>query len=295
MVATHTLRIATNAQTFIDRAAAHFPAPIEIITGTQEARYIYQGVSHISDIRQPLLVIDIGGGSTEFIVGKDFKEEVIRSRPLGCVNMTQKFFPDRRLTHLGFTRLMNHAAADFATFKDEFIKRGWTLCMGSSGSIKAIDYILKEDGYQKRSITLEHLLALRDRAFEFETIDEIDLPGLPDKRGPILPAAIAILLGAFKTLGIERMEYSRGALREGLLYSRRDYAGRWTLDAGRWTNCGKPYLSVKLFCGHPERGEGSFAWLKMIRRDFLIQRILYRGLLLGFASSVQLQTSSLPP
>ena len=164
-VATHTLRIAVNADTFIDRATTRFPAPIEIITGTQEARYIYQGVSHISDIRQPLLVIDIGGGSTEFILGRDFKESIIRSRPLGCVNMSKQFFPDGRLTHRGFTRLMDHAAADFATFKDEFIKRGWTLCMGSSGSIKAIDCILKEDGYQKRSITLEHLLTLREPGF----------------------------------------------------------------------------------------------------------------------------------
>lgn len=218
-VATHTLRIASNAEAFIKKASKHFPAPIEVISGTEEARLIYQGVSHLSQVRDSVLVIDIGGGSTEFIIGDNFTERQLRSCPVGCVNLTKEFFGGGKLNKRRLVKLVQAVEKKLKPFRGKYIKLGWEQCLGSSGSIKMIDRMLKEQGYCKRTITLEHLLAMVEQILDFDRLEDICLPGLLPERAMILPAAIGILIAVFKSFGIEEMSYSRGALREGLLYS----------------------------------------------------------------------------
>ena len=217
-VATHTLRVSQNTEQFIAQAAEAFPAPINVISGIEEARLIYKGVAHISDLPQQILVVDIGGGSTEFIIGSDFAERRLRSQPIGCVNLTKTFMADGKLTNSRFLKMVDFAEKGIEKFRSEYLRTGWELCVGSSGSIKTVSRILKAEGYHKRSITIDHLLNIRQRILEFEELADIEIEGLNPSRATILPAAVAILIAAFKLLEIERMEYSRGALREGLLY-----------------------------------------------------------------------------
>lgn len=218
-VATHTLRIASNSKQFIKAAQNHFPVPIEIVSGTEEARLIYQGVAHLSNIREQTLVIDIGGGSTEFIIGADFKELKLRSCTFGCINLTREFFPDGVITKKHYRRLIDKVYDEVDTFRASYLQTGWRHCLGSSGSIRMIDRILKERGYRKRTITLDHLIDMKNELLSFETLDQISMPGLTEDRTAILPAAVGILIAVFKSLGIEHMSYCKGALREGLLYS----------------------------------------------------------------------------
>jgi len=218
-VATHSLRVANNAEEFLLRAQQHFPASIEIISGTQEAQLIYEGVAHLSDIHDQLLVMDIGGGSTEFVIGSDFHAKQLRSCPVGCINLTRQFFPDGTLSRKRFDNLINAAQQQLTPFSEQYIKLGWTQCLGSSGSIRMIDRILKKEGYRKRTITLEHLLTIADHILAFDKLNDIKLPGLWPQRKTILAAAVGILIAAFRSLRIEQMNYTRGALREGLLYS----------------------------------------------------------------------------
>lgn len=217
-VATHTLRVAQNAATFREAANRHFPVPIRVVSGTEEARLIYRGVSHISDIKHQVLIMDIGGGSTEFIIGANFTEQSLRSTPMGCVNLNRNYLGDGKLSGKRFNRMVAHAEQEIQPFRKAYLKAGWDLCLGSSGSIKAVARILKAEGYHKCSITLDHLLDIRHRILQFGCVSDITIAGLPPSRSAILPPAVAILIAAFKKLEIDRMEYSRGALREGLLY-----------------------------------------------------------------------------
>lgn len=218
-VATHTLRIANNAETFLGRAKECFPTPIKIISGHEEAQLIYQGVAHLSNIQDRLLVIDIGGGSTEFVIGSDFHAQLMHSTPVGCINLTQQFFPDSKLNRERLFNLVDAVEHQLAPFCEQYVQSGWTQCLGASGSIRVIDRILKEDGYRKRTITFEHLDNICDQILAFDRLQDIKLPGLLPERAAILPAAVGILMAAFKSFGIEQMNYTRGALREGLLYS----------------------------------------------------------------------------
>jgi len=217
-VATYTLRTATNAQDFIDQAKAHFPAPIQIISGEHEAHLIYQGVTHISDIHDQVLVIDIGGGSTEYIIGREFDEIALKSCPVGCINLGKQFFDDGKLSQSQFDAAEQSVRDEISGFLQSYLDIGWKLCLGSSGSIKAISRILKAQGFHKRSITLEHLRSLKQQLIDFKRLDKINIEGLSESRASILPAAVAILIASFDCLQIDRLEYSRGALREGLLY-----------------------------------------------------------------------------
>ncbi len=217
-VATHTLRVATNADAFLKAATGHFPVPIRVVSGTAEARLIYRGVAHISDIERQVMIVDIGGGSTEFIIGANFTEQSLRSTPMGCVNLSRTYLADGKLSGKRFNRMVAAAEQEIQPFRKAYLKTGWDLCLGSSGSIKAVARILKAEGYHKCSITLDHLLDIRQRILQFKCVSDISIEGLPPSRSKILPPAVAILIAVFKQLEIDRMEYSRGALREGLLY-----------------------------------------------------------------------------
>ncbi|WP_421203518.1 exopolyphosphatase [Aeromonas enteropelogenes] len=215
---TYTLRRASNAREFVSEAAKELNHPIEIISGQEEARLIYQGVAHTQHIEGQVLVVDIGGGSTELIVGEGFEHKALTSRKMGCVSFTQSFFAGGKLTEKAFTSAVLEAQHQLAPIINQYRKLGWQSCLGSSGSIRTVRDVLQGEGWTDGGITLAGLERLKAEMIERKRVDNLKLTGLSEERQEVFAAAVAILLGLFTSLPIERMEYSDGALREGLLY-----------------------------------------------------------------------------
>ncbi|MGY3967561.1 exopolyphosphatase [Aeromonas enteropelogenes] len=215
---TYTLRRASNAREFVSEAAKVLNHPIEIISGQEEARLIYQGVAHTQHIEGQVLVVDIGGGSTELIVGEGFEHKALTSRKMGCVSFTQSFFAGGKLTEKAFTSAVLEAQHQLAPIINQYRKLGWQSCLGSSGSIRTVRDVLQGEGWTDGGITLAGLERLKAEMIERKRVDNLKLTGLSEERQEVFAAAVAILLGLFTSLPIEWMEYSDGALREGLLY-----------------------------------------------------------------------------
>ena len=147
IVATNALRQAKNADDFITRANEILPKPIEIIAGREEARLIHLGVSHTNASSDKRLVIDIGGGSTEFIVGKNFEPLLTESLQMGCVAFTKKFFADGQITDIAFNTAIAAARKEVLAISGQYQKTGWTSVIGSSGTIKAVRNVLVSKGW----------------------------------------------------------------------------------------------------------------------------------------------------
>lgn len=223
-VGTNTLRIARNARSFLDRAREALGHPIEIISGEEEARLIYLGVAHDhpqGDERR--LVLDIGGGSTEVILGQGF--EVLRAHSLymGCVTFSEQFFPKSRLKRKSFELAEMAARLELRSLRKKLRRLGWSAAVGASGTVHAVSDILRQNGWTNGSITLDGLRALQAAMVEARTVDKLALEGLKPERAPVLAGGLAILAGVFESLKVRSMDYSAGALREGVLY---DLVGR---------------------------------------------------------------------
>ena len=214
---TYTLRVAKNSQTFIDRARALLGHPIEIISGLEEARLIYQGVSHTQHTQGRILVIDIGGGSTELIIGEKYQPMALTSRKMGCVTFTKEFFGSGKASEKHFNAAILEALHQLEPILTQFTTLNWNQCLGSSGTIKTVKELLLAQGGDG-SITLEGLESLKNQIIQQKYFADLNLPGLTDDRRPVIASGVAILLALFQGLGIETMEYSDGALREGILY-----------------------------------------------------------------------------
>lgn len=224
IVGTNALRIAKNRKVLIEAAERILGLPIEVISGREEARLIYLGVAHTqADDEGQRLVIDIGGGSTEFIIGKRFESLERESLHMGCVTFRERFFPDGAITKQNLAKAISRAERELLPIKKRYTKLGWQSCIGSSGSIKAIFQVLGQEEQPANSICLSQLKQLKERLIDLGHIDHLSELNIKKDRWSIFPAGFAILYGAFKALGIERMEFSDGALREGLLY---DIVGR---------------------------------------------------------------------
>ncbi len=215
---TYTLRRASNARDFVREAAKVLNHPIEIISGQEEARLIYQGVAHTQHIEGQVLVVDIGGGSTELIIGKGFEHKALTSRKMGCVSFTQSFFGNGKLGEKAFNAAVLEAQHQLAPIINQYRKLGWQSCLGSSGSIRTVRDVLQGEEWTDGAITLAGLERLKEEMLKHKRVDQLKLAGLTEERQGVFAAAVAILLGLFTSLPIERMEYSDGALREGLLY-----------------------------------------------------------------------------
>ena len=218
IAATHTLRRANNAHLFIKRAKEVLPFPIEIIPGEEEARLIYLGVAHTQAESNSKLVVDIGGGSTEMIIGQEFEPELLNSKQMGCVSFTEQFFNNGKLSRKNFSKAILAAEQRMESIAAKYRKKGWDIALGSSGTIKAIREVLIGLGHEDGLITNKRLVKLIDTLCEFESIDDIELVGLTDERKPVFAAGVAILSAIFQSLKINQMFFSDGALREGLLY-----------------------------------------------------------------------------
>ncbi|MGU5534478.1 exopolyphosphatase [Aeromonas caviae] len=215
---TYTLRRASNARDFVREAAKVLNHPIEIISGQEEARLIYQGVAHTQHIEGQVLVVDIGGGSTELIIGEGFEHKAPTSRKMGCVSFTQSFFGNGKLGEKAFNAAVLEAQHQLAPIINQYRKLGWQSCLGSSGSIRTVRDVLQGEEWTDGAITLAGLERLKEEMLKHKRVDQLKLAGLTEERQGVFAAAVAILLGLFTSLPIERMEYSDGALREGLLY-----------------------------------------------------------------------------
>ncbi|NVK43850.1 MAG: Ppx/GppA family phosphatase [Oceanospirillaceae bacterium] len=217
IVGTNALREAVNSREFLERAEEVLGTSLEVISGREEARLIYLGVSQsLPPVEGPRLVIDIGGGSTEFIIGRGVEPRELESQEMGCVSFTQRFFADGVISEQAFQKAMYAALRELLSIQKRYRRAGWDHCVGSSGTIKAIRNACVSLGYTEERISAQALQKLRQRILGYHSVEEIT--EVKPERRPVLPAGLAILCAAFDSLGIGEMEYSDGALREGLLY-----------------------------------------------------------------------------
>ena len=222
-VGTNTLRRLRNGDVFLAAAERVLGHPIEIIAGREEARLIYQGMAHSRpDDGRRRLVVDIGGGSTELIVGEGREPLVMESLHMGCVGLSQAHFADGIITAKGMRRAETAARLELQPVENLF-QRSWEVAIGTSGTIRAIRGVLRAEGWTDGAITRAALARLRDALIAARHIDRIELNGLNPERAPVFPGGVAILSAVFEALGVERMQVADGALREGLLY---DLLGR---------------------------------------------------------------------
>jgi exopolyphosphatase/guanosine-5'-triphosphate,3'-diphosphate pyrophosphatase len=236
-VATNTVRLLAEPQAFLVPAETALGHAIEVIPGREEARLIYLGVAHAQPPRhgQLRLVIDIGGGSTECIIGSGFDALERESLQLGAVATTARFFGDGKLDRRRWEEALIEVGAQFQQFAGVYRHLGWQETIGASGTIKAVGAICAAMGLTKGSVLAEALPAVRDRMLQAKRIDAIDLPGLSADRKPIIAGGLLVLEAAFRTLGIVRMAPSKAALREGVLY---DMLGRGGADDPRDASVG---------------------------------------------------------
>ncbi len=222
IVATAALRIAKNNDTFFKAANVILPKNITLLSGEQEAKIIYAGVAHTSDIKPSQtktrqLVIDIGGASTEIIVGKGSKAKKLVSLNIGCVSFLGNYFADNLLNQANFRHCISAAEQEIKNVSDEFILLGWQSVVGSSGTMQAMIEILAERNEEK-VITLDFLNEVKQLLITCQQINQIQVPGLREDRKAVLASGLSILIALFTCLGIKEMCLSSGALREGLLF-----------------------------------------------------------------------------
>ena len=225
VVGTNTLRVAKNSAAFLDKAEQALGFPIEVIAGREEARLIYLGVSHglpVSGKRR--LVVDIGGGSTECIIGEYYDPMQMESLYMGCVSYSKRFFPEGKVTKEAMQQAELAARMELQTIKASYAAGHWQEVIGSSGTARALADLLEQNGWCESGITAEGLAQLRIAMIKAGDCKKLELAGMKADRIPVLPGGFAIMSAVFKELGIQRMSIADTALREGVLY---DQIGRF--------------------------------------------------------------------
>jgi len=224
VVGTNALRVAKNAPEFLRRAEKVLGFPIEVIPGREEARLIYLGVVHSLPLaNHNRLVVDIGGGSTEFIIGNRLRPKAMESLYMGCVSYTGRFFGDGRIDRKAMKAAELAARENVETISARFEREGWREAVGSSGTARAIQDVLLRNGQSTRGITALGLAWLRDQLVAAGELRKVSLPGLRDDRVPVLAGGVAIMSGIFAELDVREMTVAEGALRQGVLW---DLLGR---------------------------------------------------------------------
>ncbi|MGB1256991.1 MAG: exopolyphosphatase, partial [Thiolinea sp.] len=223
-VGTNTLRQASRARRFLDQAEQALGHRISIISGNEEARLIYLGVSHTLIEREEIqrFVMDIGGGSTELILGQGFRANHLESLNMGCVSSSQRYFPEGRLDADCWQQAITAARLELQPIQQRYRRIGWETATGASGTIKSVLKMIRQCGLSPYTIIPAHLRTLQQRMQAAGHISQLAIPGLSDERKPVIAGGLAILLSTFEALGIREMQVSEGALREGLVYDRID-------------------------------------------------------------------------
>ncbi len=215
---TNTLRVAKNASAFLKKAESALGFPIEVIAGREEARLIYLGVSHslpVTDERR--LVVDIGGGSTEFIIGEGYRPQRLDSLYMGCVSYSRQFFGDGKLSKGAFKKAELAARTELQHIVSGFSRRHWKRAVGSSGTARALAQVMQLNGFADDGITAEGLARLRSHLIKAGDLSATGLQGLREDRAPVLPGGLAIMVAVLGELDIEHMTVADGAMREGIL------------------------------------------------------------------------------
>lgn len=217
-VATQTLREARNRDDFLVRANQILGFPINVISGREEARLIYQGVAHMlerSDERR--LVVDIGGRSTELILGQGLKPTVMESFRVGSIAWSTRYFTDGQFTQQSFDMAEIAAKAVLDEAFDAYHPNNWDVAHGSAGTVGAIGDVLVAAGWPTGSVTQEGLDWLRDKLVAAQNADRLKLPGMREDRKAIIGGGLSVMRAIFSLLGIKKMEHANGGLRHGLL------------------------------------------------------------------------------
>ncbi|MEF9890674.1 MULTISPECIES: guanosine-5'-triphosphate,3'-diphosphate diphosphatase [Citrobacter] len=217
VVATATLRIAVNADEFIVKAQEILGCPVQVISGEEEARLIYQGVAHTTGGADQRLVVDIGGASTELVTGSGAQTTSLFSLSMGCVTWLERYFTNRNLAQENFDEAEKAAREVLRPVADKLRFHGWKVCVGASGTVQALQEIMMAQGMDER-ITLTKLQQLKQRAIHCGRLEELEIEGLTLERALVFPSGLAILIAIFTELNIQCMTLAGGALREGLVY-----------------------------------------------------------------------------
>lgn len=224
VVGTSTLRRMKKGREFLAQAQAAIGHDIEIISGLEEARLVYAGVTHGMGREHPRrLVVDIGGGSTEIIIGRGGTPRLLESVSLGCVSHTQRFFADGSITRNAFREARLAARVEMEFLERRYRRAGWDVAIGSSGTIRGVWRVLMEQGWCDQHITREGLEKLIELVIARGHASRMDFPALREDRRPVFAGGLAVLAGVFDTLALRQLHSSDRALREGLIY---DLLGR---------------------------------------------------------------------
>ena len=275
-VATNTLRVAKNSQQFIEDAQIALGFPIEVIAGVEEARLIYIGAAHeVPAVQGNRLVVDIGGGSTEFIIGKGYEPKLMESLYIGCVSHSMRFFPKGNIDGHAFKEAELAARREIQVISGAYLKSGWKQVIGSSGTARALAELISQNDFNGHSdglsmgrvtggsglITRDGLRALKKQLLKYEHVSQVELLGLKDDRRSVWPGGLAIMLAVFDELAIESMEVTDAALRVGVLY---DLLGRSQHSDMR-------YVTVEQFMQRYAADREQAARVGKLAADFLDQ------------------------
>ncbi|WP_409440304.1 guanosine pentaphosphatase [Psychromonas sp. GE-S-Ul-11] len=216
ITATAALRIAVNSEEFIKVAEKILGHPINLISGVQEAKTIFKGVSYTEQTDKKLLVIDIGGASTELVLGQGNHVHIANSLNIGCVTWLSHYFADQQLNKYNFNNAINAARQVISTVKTQYSAFDWELTLGASGTIQAVNEVNQAQQLSD-SLSFELLQQIKQQCIACKTIEQLDIVGLEASRAPVFASGLAILIALFESLNIQQMQLSNGALREGLI------------------------------------------------------------------------------
>jgi exopolyphosphatase / guanosine-5'-triphosphate,3'-diphosphate pyrophosphatase len=223
-IGTNTLRVAKNAAAFLRKAESALGFPIEVVAGREEARLIYLGVSHeLPASREKRLVVDIGGGSTELIIGSGTRPQRLESLFMGCVSFSLRYFENGRITKGAMKQAELAARNELQPIVARFARGHWQQAVGSSGTVRALAEAIRENGFGEEGITPAGLDRLRSYLIKAGDMDKVELRGLKPDRLPVFPGGLAILNAVFSELDIHSMSVADSAMRQGVLY---DLLGR---------------------------------------------------------------------
>lgn len=277
IVGTAALRSATNVNVFVEKANQILGHPVEIISGEEEAATIYKGVAHTSGGLGHRLVVDIGGASTELIIGREFEAKALVSLSMGCVTWLDNYFHDRQLTQTNFDNAILAAKATLEPILQRYTQLGWDVCVGASGTVQALQEIMLAQGMDE-IITLAKLKRLRKQAMMASHLEELEIEGLTLERALVFPSGLSILIAIFESLNIESMTLAGGALREGLAYEmigemrqsdirQRTISSvqqRYQVDSQYGAQVANVAMQLLQQCGHQQ-------WIPESQAEFLLQ------------------------
>jgi len=278
VVGTNTFRKLGRSSDFVKAAAQCLGHPVEIISGIEEARLIYQGVMHTSPAVEGIqLVIDIGGGSTEIIRGRGFESDAMESLEVGCVDLSTACFGNGKLSKRRFERARLTARLELQPIRFRFRENTPIRVIGASGTIRTAQAVLSALAGETTPITFDGLQKLIKRMISAGHLDRVDLPGLSEQRKPVFPGGVAILLEVMAALKIDQVQVSDGALREGLLY---DMVGRLTNEDARVRTVRSMEGRFNIDTEQADRVESAaLVFLEQVGKSWKIERKLDRQLL----------------